>query len=109
MKHYDTILIVGSGGREHSIGWKLLQDTTKKIFFAPKKNRSNFGRNCAKNVRKFGCSAFPDRPWRTASCLSEREENSKQRPQFVPMSNNGILEGPNVSVKKACASSSKPM
>jgi len=35
MKHYDTILIVGSGGREHSIGWKLLQDTTKKIFFAP--------------------------------------------------------------------------
>ena len=35
MKSYDTILIVGSGGREHSIGWKLQQDTTKKIFFAP--------------------------------------------------------------------------
>jgi phosphoribosylamine--glycine ligase len=35
MKSYDTILIIGSGGREHSIGWKLLQDTTKKIFFAP--------------------------------------------------------------------------
>lgn len=35
MKPYDTILIIGSGGREHSIGWKLLQDTTKKIFFAP--------------------------------------------------------------------------
>lgn len=35
MKQYDTILIVGSGGREHSIGWKLRQDTTKKIFLAP--------------------------------------------------------------------------
>ena len=35
MKSYDTILIIGSGGREHSIGWKLRQDTTKKIFFAP--------------------------------------------------------------------------
>ena len=35
MKSYDTILIIGSGGREHSIGWKLLRDTTKKIFFAP--------------------------------------------------------------------------
>jgi phosphoribosylamine--glycine ligase len=35
MKPYDTILIIGSGGREHSIGWKLLNETTKKIFFAP--------------------------------------------------------------------------
>jgi phosphoribosylamine---glycine ligase len=41
MKEYDTILIVGSGGREHSIGWKLLQDTTKKIFLAPGNGGTN--------------------------------------------------------------------
>lgn len=35
MKRYDSILIVGSGGREHSIGWKLSKDTKKKIYFAP--------------------------------------------------------------------------
>jgi phosphoribosylamine--glycine ligase len=28
-------LIIGSGGREHSIGWKLFHDTKKKVFFAP--------------------------------------------------------------------------
>ena len=28
-------MIVGSGGREHSIGWKLSNDTEKKVFFAP--------------------------------------------------------------------------
>ena len=35
MNQYDTILIIGSGGREHSIGWKLFHDTKKKVFFAP--------------------------------------------------------------------------
>ena len=35
MNQYDTILIIGSGGREHAIGWKLLHDTKKKVFFAP--------------------------------------------------------------------------
>jgi len=35
LKQYDNILIVGSGGREHSIGWKLSNDTKKKVFFAP--------------------------------------------------------------------------
>jgi phosphoribosylamine--glycine ligase len=35
LNQYDTILIIGSGGREHSIGWKLLHDTKKKVFFAP--------------------------------------------------------------------------
>ena len=35
MNQYDTIFIIGSGGREHSIGWKLLDETKKKIFFAP--------------------------------------------------------------------------
>ena len=31
-----NILIVGSGGREHALGWKLLQsDRVKKTFFAP--------------------------------------------------------------------------
>lgn len=35
MNQYDTILIIGPGGREHSIGWKLLHDTKKKVFFAP--------------------------------------------------------------------------
>lgn len=35
MNKYDTILIIGSGGREHSIGWKLFHDTKKKVFFAP--------------------------------------------------------------------------
>lgn len=28
-------MIIGSGGREHSIGWKLFHDTKKKVFFAP--------------------------------------------------------------------------
>jgi len=28
-------LIIGSGGREHSIGWKLFHETKKKVFFAP--------------------------------------------------------------------------
>ncbi|HEY7226737.1 MAG TPA: phosphoribosylamine--glycine ligase [Nitrososphaeraceae archaeon] len=35
MKQYDSILIIGSGGREHSLGWKLSNDTGKKIYFAP--------------------------------------------------------------------------
>ncbi|MFN2434611.1 MAG: phosphoribosylamine--glycine ligase [Nitrososphaeraceae archaeon] len=35
MNQYDTILIIGSGGREHSIGWKLFHDTKKEVFFAP--------------------------------------------------------------------------
>lgn len=35
MNQYDTILIIGSGGREHTIGWKLFHDTKKKVFFAP--------------------------------------------------------------------------
>jgi len=35
LNQYDTILIIGSGGREHSIGWKLFHDTKKKVFFAP--------------------------------------------------------------------------
>lgn len=35
MNKYDTILIIGSGGREHSIGWKLFHDTKKKVFFVP--------------------------------------------------------------------------
>ena len=35
MKPYDTILIIGSGGREHSIGWKLSNDANKSIFYAP--------------------------------------------------------------------------
>jgi phosphoribosylamine--glycine ligase len=35
LNQYDTILIIGSGGREHSIGWKLLHDRKKKVFFAP--------------------------------------------------------------------------
>jgi phosphoribosylamine---glycine ligase len=35
LKQYDSILIIGSGGREHSIGWKLSNDTKKKIYFAP--------------------------------------------------------------------------
>ncbi|KAL3110830.1 hypothetical protein niasHT_014767 [Heterodera trifolii] len=42
----------------------------------------------------------------------EIDEKSKQRPQFVPMSKNGIFEVPKCSkfnAKKACASSSKPM
>jgi len=31
-----NILIVGSGGREHALGWKLKQSSQiKKIFFAP--------------------------------------------------------------------------
>lgn len=28
-------MIIGSGGREHSIGWNLFHDTKKKVFFAP--------------------------------------------------------------------------
>jgi len=35
LKRYDSILIIGSGGREHSIGWKLSNDTKKKVYFAP--------------------------------------------------------------------------
>ncbi|HEX2305702.1 MAG TPA: phosphoribosylamine--glycine ligase, partial [Nitrososphaeraceae archaeon] len=35
MKEYDSILIIGSGGREHSIGWKLSNDTKKRVYFAP--------------------------------------------------------------------------
>ncbi len=35
LKPYDTILIIGSGGREHSIGWKLSNDANKSIFYAP--------------------------------------------------------------------------
>ena len=35
MNQYDSILIIGSGGREHSIGWKLFHETKKKVFFAP--------------------------------------------------------------------------
>ena len=29
------ILIIGSGGREHAIGWKLKQNPEVKLFFAP--------------------------------------------------------------------------
>jgi len=35
LKQYDSILIIGSGGREHSLGWKLSNDTGKKVYFAP--------------------------------------------------------------------------
>ncbi len=35
MKEYESILIIGSGGREHSIGWKLSNDTKKRVYFAP--------------------------------------------------------------------------
>jgi phosphoribosylamine--glycine ligase len=35
LKEYDSILIIGSGGREHSIGWKLSNDTKKRVYFAP--------------------------------------------------------------------------
>jgi phosphoribosylamine---glycine ligase len=35
LKQYDSILIIGSGGREHSIGWKLSNDTKKIVYFAP--------------------------------------------------------------------------
>jgi phosphoribosylamine---glycine ligase len=35
LKEYESILIIGSGGREHSIGWKLSNDTKKKVYFAP--------------------------------------------------------------------------
>jgi phosphoribosylamine--glycine ligase len=35
LKPYDTILIIGSGGREHSLGWKLSNDSNKSIFYAP--------------------------------------------------------------------------
>jgi phosphoribosylamine---glycine ligase len=33
---YDNVLIIGSGGREHCLGWKLYQSSkVKKVFFAP--------------------------------------------------------------------------
>jgi phosphoribosylamine---glycine ligase len=33
---YDNVLIIGSGGREHCLGWKISQSSkVKKIFFAP--------------------------------------------------------------------------
>jgi phosphoribosylamine---glycine ligase len=33
---YDNVLIIGSGGREHCLGWKISQSAkVKKIFFAP--------------------------------------------------------------------------
>ena len=36
MKEKNKILIIGSGGREHAIGWKLAQSPlVEKIFFAP--------------------------------------------------------------------------
>ena len=35
LEPYDTILIIGSGGREHSLGWKLSNDSNKSIFYAP--------------------------------------------------------------------------
>lgn len=36
MKEKNKVLIIGSGGREHAIGWKLSQSSfVEKIFFAP--------------------------------------------------------------------------
>ena len=36
MVKYDNVLIIGSGGREHCLGWKISQSSkVKKIFFAP--------------------------------------------------------------------------
>lgn len=36
MVKYDNVLIIGSGGREHCLGWKISQSAkVKKIFFAP--------------------------------------------------------------------------
>ena len=35
LKPYNNILIVGSGAREHSLGWKLSTETKKNIYFAP--------------------------------------------------------------------------
>lgn len=36
LKEKNKILIVGSGGREHAVGWKISQSTqVEKIFFAP--------------------------------------------------------------------------
>ena len=36
MAERKNILIVGSGGREHALGWKILESAqTKKLFFAP--------------------------------------------------------------------------
>lgn len=35
MENFENVLIVGSGGREHSLGWKILNESNvKKIYFA---------------------------------------------------------------------------
>ena len=35
MHDYDSVLIVGSGGREHALGWKISQnDNVKKVIYA---------------------------------------------------------------------------
>jgi phosphoribosylamine--glycine ligase len=46
-----TILIIGSGGREHALGWKLKQSpAVKKIYFAPgNAGTSQIGENVALN------------------------------------------------------------
>src|SRR3990167_7541517 len=47
-----NILIIGSGGREHALGWKLKQSLkVKKIYFAPgNAGTSQIGENISANV-----------------------------------------------------------
>jgi len=45
------ILIIGSGGREHAIGWKLKQNTEVELFFAPGNGgTAEIGQNISINV-----------------------------------------------------------
>lgn len=49
-----VVLIIGNGGREHAIGWKLRNDGVGKIFFAPGNGGTNaIGENVVLDVKDF--------------------------------------------------------
>jgi phosphoribosylamine--glycine ligase len=63
---YENVLIIGSGGREHSLGWKISQNPSiKNVFYAPgnggTKKNINFSNDDFQNLKIFA---------RKNSCLS---------------------------------------
>ncbi len=108
MVQHENILIIGSGGREHSLGWKISQNPLiKNIFYAP----GNGGTKSNKNIsiddfenlktfaRKNSCLTIvgPEKPLSIGIVDSFEEEGL---PIFGPNMEAAKLESSKVFAKK---------
>ena len=85
MKKEKRILLLGSGGREHALAWKIAQSKKcEKLFIAPgNAGTSNVGENVPIGVNEFE-KLFEKKPveWLTTAGVDGLLEPIEKRPDF---------------------------